>query len=202
MKLEFNNEEEKLEYLMNGIRNYDDVIKAQHNIKVPVFEPKIEEIKNDKDFFIIKTANECLEIAKLKPIPKSLYSTEPQGNGARQCDRWRQKCRKYWPRLRRICIALHAERDGASLMASTITPWLDEARARVAKLRRAFDRRRRRERLLLIGAAIAVVSMLANTLWVAPALNDWSAAQTRRDAALAVVQRLNSETQQRNAASA
>lgn len=73
MKLEFNNEEEKLEYLMNGIRNYDDVIKAQHNIKVPVIEPKIEEIKNDKDFFIIKTANECLEIAKLKPIPKSLY---------------------------------------------------------------------------------------------------------------------------------
>lgn len=28
---------------------------------------------NDNDFFIIKTANECLEIAKLKPIPKSLY---------------------------------------------------------------------------------------------------------------------------------
>jgi KaiC/GvpD/RAD55 family RecA-like ATPase len=28
---------------------------------------------NVKDFFIIKTANECLEIAKSKPIPKSLY---------------------------------------------------------------------------------------------------------------------------------
>lgn len=84
-------------------------------------------------------------------------------------------------------------------MPSTITPWLDEARARLAQLRRAFDRRPRRERLLLIGAAIAVVSMLANTLWVAPALNDWSAAKTRRDAALAVVQRLNGETRQRSA---
>ena len=28
---------------------------------------------NNKDFFLIKTANECLEIAKSKPIPKSLY---------------------------------------------------------------------------------------------------------------------------------
>jgi len=84
-------------------------------------------------------------------------------------------------------------------MSSTLTTWLDEARARFAQLRRAFDGRPRRERLLLIGAGIAVVWMLADSLWLTSAFKGWSAAQTRRDTALATVQRLNVETQRRSA---
>lgn len=84
-------------------------------------------------------------------------------------------------------------------MANPLTPGLDKARASVAQLRRAFDGRPRRERLLLIGAGMAVVWMLGDSLWLAPAFKDWSGAQIRRDAALGAVQRLGVEARQRSA---
>ena len=84
-------------------------------------------------------------------------------------------------------------------MVSTAAPWFDKPRARMAKLRRAFDARPRRERLLLIGAGIAVVWILADNLWLTPAYKQWSAVQTRRNAAIAAVDQLNVEIQRQSA---
>jgi len=84
-------------------------------------------------------------------------------------------------------------------MFSTITPLLDKMRARLAQLRRAFDARPRRERLLLIGAGIAVVWMLADNLWLTPAYKQWSAVQARRNAAVAGVKQLNGALQRQSA---
>ena len=82
---------------------------------------------------------------------------------------------------------------------STIAPLLDKARARMVQLRRAFDARPRRERLLLIGAGIAVVWMLADNLWLTPAYKQWSTVQARRNAAVAAVKQLNSDLQRQTA---
>ena len=84
-------------------------------------------------------------------------------------------------------------------MLSTIAPLLDQMHARMAQLRRAFDARLRRERLLLIGAGIAVVWMLADNLWLTPAYKQWSAVQARRNAAVAAVKQLNSDLQRQSA---
>ena len=73
----------------------------------------------------------------------------------------------------------------------------DRLRASAQKLRRAFDARARRERLLLIGAAIAVVWMLGDSLWLTAAFKEWNAARTRRTAGVASLQRLNTEIAQR-----
>ena len=84
-------------------------------------------------------------------------------------------------------------------MFSTIAPLLDQMHARMAQLRRAFDARPRRERLLLIGAGIAVVWMLADNLWLTPAYKQWSTVQARRNAAVAAVKQLNSDLQRQTA---
>lgn len=74
---------------------------------------------------------------------------------------------------------------------------LDAAIAGAQRLRRAFDGRARRERMLLIGACIAVVWMLGDSLWLTPAFNAWSAAQARRSAAAAALDRLNEDIARR-----
>jgi MSHA biogenesis protein MshJ len=74
---------------------------------------------------------------------------------------------------------------------------MDRLRALASKLRRAFDARARRERLLLIGAAVAVVWMLGDSLWLTPAFKEWAAARARQSTAAAALQRLNAEIAQR-----
>lgn len=82
------------------------------------------------------------------------------------------------------------------MMAGASTHF-DRARAGVLKLRRAFDARARRERLLLIGAGIAVVWMLGDSLWLTPAFKDWSATRARETSAAAALLRLNNDIAQR-----
>jgi len=50
-------------------------------------------------------------------------------------------------------------------------------------LKRQFDQRSLRERLLLIAASVGLVLMLADALWLAPALADFKAARQQRGAA-------------------
>jgi MSHA biogenesis protein MshJ len=73
------------------------------------------------------------------------------------------------------------------------TAWLDQARASATRLRRQFDGRAQRERVLLIGVAVAVLWMAADRLWLTPAFKDWSAARSRQLAANASLQRLNED---------
>lgn len=84
-------------------------------------------------------------------------------------------------------------------MVSTHALLLDKMHARMAQLRHAFDARPRRARLLMIGAGIAVVWMLADNLWLTPAYKRWSAVEARRNAAVAAVKQLNSDFQQQGA---
>ena len=81
---------------------------------------------------------------------------------------------------------------------TAITDRFDQLRAAVAKLRRAFDGRVRRERLLLIGAGVAVIWMLADTVWLSPAFKSWSVSRARHATAVASLQRLNAEIVQRS----
>ena len=76
-------------------------------------------------------------------------------------------------------------------MSTAIAVWYDQSRTSFARLRRAFDSRSRRERVLLIGAVLAAVWMLADAFWLTPAVKSWSAARTRHGAALAAVAQLN-----------
>ena len=80
---------------------------------------------------------------------------------------------------------------------TNIAEHFDQARASIARLRRAFDGRVRRERLLLIGAGVAVVWMLADSLWLSPAFKAWTVARTRHATAVASLQRLNADIAQR-----
>ena len=84
-------------------------------------------------------------------------------------------------------------------MVSTYALLLDKMHARMAQLRHAFDARPRRARLLMIGAGIAVVWMLADNLWLTPAYKQWSAVEARRNAAAGAVKQLNSDFQQQGA---
>lgn len=84
-------------------------------------------------------------------------------------------------------------------MLNALVPGLDKMRARMAQLRRAFDARPRRERLLLIGAAVAVTWILADNLWLAPAYKQWSAVNARRNAAVAAVKQLEVSLQRQSA---
>lgn len=84
-------------------------------------------------------------------------------------------------------------------MRNTLATGLDEMRARAAQLRRAFDVRPRRERLLLLGAAVAVAWILADNLWLAPAYKQWSAVDARRNAAVAAVKQLEVGLQRQSA---
>jgi MSHA biogenesis protein MshJ len=69
----------------------------------------------------------------------------------------------------------------------------DRARAAASRLQRAFDGRAQRERLLLIGAGVAIAWMLADSLWLSPAFKEWTAAGTRHTTASAALRKLNDE---------
>ncbi len=71
----------------------------------------------------------------------------------------------------------------------------------LTRLRRAFDAGARRERILLIGAAMAVAAMAGDWLWLSPAFEHWQAARRRAALAHETLQTLNSEVAQRVAAS-
>ena len=71
--------------------------------------------------------------------------------------------------------------------------WFDRARAGAQRLQRAFDGRARRERLLLIGAGVAIAWMLADSLWLTPAFKEWTSARARHTTASAALRRLNDD---------
>ena len=81
------------------------------------------------------------------------------------------------------------------------TAWIEQARASALRLCRQFDGRARRERLLLIGAAVALVWMAADQLWLTPAFKDWSSARSRLATADAAVLSLRDEVAARGSAS-
>ncbi len=63
--------------------------------------------------------------------------------------------------------------------------------ARARLLSASFDARAPRERLLLIGAALAAVLLLGDSLWLSPALKQWTQARARHLAATTALQHLN-----------
>ena len=80
---------------------------------------------------------------------------------------------------------------------SSASEWFDRVRAGASRLQRAFDGRVRRERLLLIGAGVAIAWMLADSLWLTPAFKEWTSARARHTTASAALRRLNDEVAQR-----
>lgn len=74
---------------------------------------------------------------------------------------------------------------------------LEHGVATLTRLRRRFDARARRERLMMIAAAVAVCYLLADRIWLTPAFADWKAVHARQGAAAAALQRLNDEIAQR-----
>ena len=80
---------------------------------------------------------------------------------------------------------------------SSASEWFDRVRAGASRLQRAFDGRVRRERLLLIGAGVAIAWMLADNLWLTPAFKEWTSARARHTTASAALRRLNDEVAQR-----
>ena len=82
---------------------------------------------------------------------------------------------------------------------TALQPRIETALASMTRLRRAFDSRQRRERVLLIGAAIAVAFMLTDRLWLTPALAGWKAAHGRQGVAATALQKLNADIAQRGA---
>ncbi len=66
--------------------------------------------------------------------------------------------------------------------------------ARWRALARRFDQRNQRERVLMIGVAAAVVLMLADRLWLSPALNNFHAAQVTQDDASSALRGLHTDT--------
>ena len=65
--------------------------------------------------------------------------------------------------------------------------------ARWRTLQRRFDQRPQRERLLMIAAAAALVLMLADALWLAPALKDFRAARGQQVLAQTALQGLQAD---------
>ena len=84
---------------------------------------------------------------------------------------------------------------------SMVTARFEVAFSALTRLRRAFDARAQRERLLLIGAAVAVAAMAIDHLWLTPAFNAWQAAGRRQSSAAAAMQTLNEAIAQRGAES-
>ena len=82
---------------------------------------------------------------------------------------------------------------------SALRAQLEKAQATFTKAQRAFDGRVRRERLLLIGAAIAVGVMAIDHVWLTPAFNAWKATRARHALAADAMQRLNQDISERGA---
>jgi MSHA biogenesis protein MshJ len=76
---------------------------------------------------------------------------------------------------------------------------LERGQAALTRVRRSFDSRARRERILLIGAAVAVAAMAVDHLWFTPAFNAWTAASRRQTAAADALLTLNNSIAQRGA---
>ena len=76
---------------------------------------------------------------------------------------------------------------------------LERGVAALTRWRRGFDNRVRRERILLIGAAVAVAAMAVDHLWFTPAFNEWTAASRRQAAAADALLTLNNSIAQRGA---
>lgn len=90
-------------------------------------------------------------------------------------------------------------------LAARLARGAHEARWRA--LQRRFDQRALRERLLMTGAAVALMLLLADALWLGPALKDFRSARSQQaaaQAALAALQadadRLADQGQQQNRA--
>lgn len=66
-------------------------------------------------------------------------------------------------------------------------------RAHWHALQRRFDQRPPRERLLMIGAAMALALMAADALWLAPALKSFRAARQQQAAAQAALQAMQTD---------
>jgi MSHA biogenesis protein MshJ len=82
---------------------------------------------------------------------------------------------------------------------SPVQTQLERGLAMWTRLRRQFDGRARRERILLIGAAVAVAAVAADRLWFTPAFNDWQAASRRKGVAAETLLTLNNSIAQRGA---
>ena len=81
--------------------------------------------------------------------------------------------------------ALKAGLSGQLSLLATSAPW--------RALQRRFDQCAPRERLLLIGAAAALVLMLADALWLGPALTQFRAAQRQQQEAGSALAALQAE---------
>ena len=68
---------------------------------------------------------------------------------------------------------------------------------RFARLWRAFDARSRREQLLLIGASLAVLWLVADAVWLTPTFKQWSQARARETQAATTLQALQADVTQR-----
>lgn len=77
---------------------------------------------------------------------------------------------------------------------------LDALVARVHRVARAFDARSRRERLLLIGATVALAAMLADHLWLSPAFAAWKTARTQLASARAAAAQIETDLARQTAA--
>ena len=73
------------------------------------------------------------------------------------------------------------------------TAWLDRPRALVKRARTAFDSRVLRERLLMLGVAVALTAYLADALWITPAFKQWTQSRARHTTASAGLERLNDD---------
>jgi len=82
---------------------------------------------------------------------------------------------------------------------SALQAQLERSAATLTRWRRRFDARAQRERILLIGAGVAVAAMAVDHLWFTPAFNEWTAASRRQAAAADALLTLNSTIAQRGA---
>ncbi len=79
----------------------------------------------------------------------------------------------------------------------TLATALDPVRVALTRWRRAFDARARRERVLLIGAALALVWLAADAAWLTPAFKQWSTARAGEQQAADSLTRLHADITQR-----
>ncbi|MFN0183983.1 MAG: hypothetical protein ACKVQR_09215, partial [Aquabacterium sp.] len=78
-------------------------------------------------------------------------------------------------------------------MTSPLKKSRPDLRARWREWVGRFEQRSVRERAMLIGAACAVVFMLADALWLSPALKQWNSARSANAAVRAQIGQLHTE---------